>query len=110
MSIWDRVVDPFGTLGKVNDIGTDVFHKGSGIPTAQEKRAATNAVNDQIKAYKDQTELTRNELNSKRDEVNTQKRRIEETKIRSLRRNHGAQGFLGTGQSEQAGMSEKLGG
>lgn len=110
MSIWDRLNDPFGTLGKVNDIGTDVFHKGTGIPTAQEKRGAMNAVNEQVKAYKEQTELTRKELNDKRNEVAAEKRRVEEKQIRALRRNRGMQGFLGTGQTDQAGMSEKLGG
>ena len=110
MSLWNYVTDPFGTLDKVNDIGTDVWHGATGIPTEDAKRNTAKAMSDQIQAYKDQTEMTRNELNSKRDEVNAQKRRVEEKQIRALRRNRGVQGFLGSDQQSQPGMSAKLGG
>lgn len=110
MSLIGKILDPFGTLADVNELGTEVWHKATGMPTEDEKRNTANAMNEQVKAYKEQTELTRNELNSKRDEVNAQKRRVEEKQIRALRRNHGVQGFLGSDQQQQPGMSAKLGG
>jgi hypothetical protein len=110
MSLWDRIVDPFGTLGKVNDVGTDVWHGISGTPTEDAKRNQAKAMNDQIQAYKEQTELTRSELSRKQGEVAAEKRRVEEKQIRSLRRNRGVSGFLGSGNTVEPGMSDKLGG
>jgi len=96
-----------GLWSKIKDVGTDILHAVTGIPTADERRNAQRAMNDQLKAYRDQTELTRNEINRKQGEQIAEKRRIEEKQIRSLRRNYRAPGFLGQGQSD---MSSKLGG
>ena len=102
MSIW----------GKIWDKVTDVAHHVTGIPTADEKRNAARAVNDQVKAYKDASEITRAETAAKRGEVVAQKRRVEEKQVRALRRNYRGAGFLGASspQSNANDMSNQLGG
>ncbi len=104
-----KIFGPIG--GFLNDKGTDLFHSITGIPTAAEKRAVQNQINDQIKSYKEQTELTRKELTNKANEQAVQKRRIEEKQVRALRRNYRAGvALLGTQQTGQPDMSSKLGG
>lgn len=110
MGLLEKVLDPFG-------VGAAAAH-AAGVKTGEQKRAEANAVNEQIKAYKDQTELTRNEINRKKDEENVQKRRIEEKQIRSLRRNYSSRGLmnasppssLGNPSSGSPDMNTKLGG
>lgn len=95
-NIWDKI--------------TDLGHRLTGIPTAAERRAASTAINDQIKAYRTQTELSRQEVAAKKDEQVAEKRRIEEKQVRALRRNYRASGFLGSASTTQPDMSSKLGG
>ncbi len=110
MNLWKSITDPFGTLSKANDIGTNNFHAATGIPTAESKRAAASQIENQVKAYKEQSELARQEIDTKRGEIAAEKRRVNEKQIRSLRRSHSVNGFLGSAQTEQPGMSDKLGG
>lgn len=96
--------DPLG-------ITSNLYHAATGTPTAQERRSQQNAVNDQIKAYREQTEITKSEIARKKNEEVAEKRRIEEKQIRSLRRNRGSS-LLGTQPTNDndAGMTTKLGG
>jgi len=99
-----------GILGDIWNVATDIGHKITGMPTADEKRSSQKMMNDQIKAYREQTEITRNEIARKKGEEIAQKRRVEEKQIRSLRHNYRAPGgMLGGGQSNQPDMSDKLG-
>lgn len=104
MSLFGPVFDWF------TDKETDWAHSISGVATAAQKRMQQQAMNDQIKAYKDQTELTRKELASKKDQAISEKRRVEEKQIRALRRNYRSQGFLGGEASTQTDMNNQLGG
>ncbi len=93
-------------FGPVADKAYDVYQG-----MQDDKKAAQNAMNEQIKAYKEQTELTRNELANKANEQAVQKRRIDEKQIRALRRSYRAGGaLLGTQQTNQPDMNSKLGG
>lgn len=101
----------FGPIGDwIEDKTTDVLHKITGTPTAAEKRAATNMVNDQVNAYKQQTEITRQELAAKAGEVASEKRRVGEKQVRALRNRYRASSFLGAQDSSQPDMNSKLGG
>lgn len=105
--------DPYGKI-------SDFYHRVTGIPTAKERRATKKfqlneqqAINDQIKAYREQTQIAREELNQKRASELIEKRRINEKQIRALRNNFRAQGLLGGRQlseTDQSGMTSKLGG
>lgn len=93
----------FGFIG-------DVFSRLTGGPTAAQRKKQKEEMNAQIRAYQQQTEITKKELAAKKDQEDAEKRRIEEKQIRALRRNNRAQGFLGTTQEQQPGITEKLGG
>ena len=101
-----------GILHKIWDVGTDVAHAVTGIPTADQRRNDQKAMNDQIKAYREQTEITKQEIARKKGEELAEKRRIEEKQIRGLRRNYrgAGGGMLGASSSGEADMSAKLGG
>jgi hypothetical protein len=107
----EKVLDPFG-------IGAAIAH-AAGVKTGEQKRMEQNAINDQIKAYKDQTQITKDEIARKRGEELTEKRRIEEKQIRSLRRNYSSRSLMGSAQpssslgnpaTSQPDMQSKLGG
>lgn len=98
-----------GLLHKIWDKTTDVLHEVTGIPTASEKRTATQQMNDQIKAYKDQTEITRQETERKQGETQAAKRQVEQKQIRALRGTYRSQGLMNAATS-QNDMSNKLGG
>lgn len=98
------------SFGAIGNFFSNVYHAVTGTPHSSEKRAQQDAMNEQIRAYREQTELTRQELNRKKDETNAQKRRVEEKQIRSLRRNYRTQGLLNTVQNKENEMATKLGG
>lgn len=101
----------FGPIGDiVHDVGTDIFHGVTGTPTADQKRDQQRMLNEQVKAYREQSEITRQEISRKQGEQEAAKRRINESQIRSLRRNIKAQGFLGSQATDQSDMNNKLGG
>ncbi len=77
---------------------------------AAEKKNAQSLINMQVNAYNKQTELSKQMLDATRNQEAVEKRRIEEKQIRSLRRNYGAQSSLGSQDSGQPDMSDKLGG
>lgn len=95
-----------------------LFNTITGRPSAEQKRAMSNQINDQIRAYKEQTELSRQQLSKTRAEEAAQKRIIQEKQIRSIRRNYRSPGLIGAVQGNlgdsasgsQSGMSSKLGG
>jgi hypothetical protein len=88
----------------------DAVAKLTGGQTSGEKKKQKEAMNAQIKSYREQTNLANAEIARVKDSEQVEKRRIEEKQIRALRRNYRSQGFLGTSQEEQVGMSQQLGG
>lgn len=99
-----------GIFNKIWDVATDVGHMVTGIPTAQEKRAAKGMMDEQIKAYKEQTALTRSEIERKRGEEKAEKRRVEEKQIRQIKRGYRSSSMLGSTNSTEPDMNQKLGG
>ena len=114
MSWWNKIVDIINKpASKINDIDLDIFHRASGVPTADEKRNQQYAINDQVKAYKDQTALTEKQINDAKASQDVVKRQINEKQIRQLRNNfRPAGGFLNNQQSLSPvqGLNSKLGG
>jgi hypothetical protein len=95
------------------DLGSRLYHKATGTPTADDMRNQQYAINDQIKAYKDQTALTQKEIDTARSQQDVEKRRINEKQIRALRNDfRPVGGFLNNQQAplgNSTGLPNKLG-
>lgn len=98
MSRW---YDPWG-------ISSETYHLVTHAPTAAEKRVQMNAIQDQVKFYKDQTAIAESETARKRDEMSAEKRRINEKQIRALRRSSRPSGFMEAGRGDE--LNTQLGG
>lgn len=100
------------TLKPLREAASDLYHKATGTPTSDEKRASNKLIADQVNAYKEQTELTRAQIAETKAQTDTEKRRVQEKQIRSLRRTSRSQGasLLGQGDSANQDMNTKLGG
>jgi len=96
-------------MGLFSFVGNTIA-KLTGGATAHEKTQQKREMNAQIRSYNQQTEITKQELAAVKNQADVEKRRVQEKQIRALRRSNRAQGFLGTTQEQQPGISEKLGG
>lgn len=94
-------LDPFG-------IGSDIYHKVTGAPTAKEKRNQASMVAEQAQAYRDSTKLATDEIERKRGEMSAEKRRMDEKQIRGLRRSTRPAGFMDN-QASGTSITSKLG-
>lgn len=83
-----------GIFTKIWDKVTDIGHAVTGIPTAEERRAAMTGLKDQANFQREQMQLARNETERLRGEADAEKRRINEKQIRSMRRSFRPAGFL----------------
>lgn len=100
-----------GLLSDVWDTVTDIGHAVTGIPTAEDRRNAKNAIRDQVDAMRRQTEIAEEQLRAMKDQKDAEKRRMNEKQVRSLRRTYGAGGFLDQPISvDSTPLSTKLGG
>ncbi len=72
-----------------------LINKITGRPSSEEKRNQLNAVNDQIKAYKDQTDLARKQTEDIQAQQKIERSKINEKQIRALRNTYRpSAGFL----------------
>jgi len=124
MSLWTDIRDIGETVltgglagafnKRIGNVEGGLFNKLLGRPSQDDIRNQRNAINDQIKAYKDQTALEQKQLDETRAQTDVAKRQVQEKQIRSLRRNYRSQGLgvgmLGTGQPAANDMSDQLGG
>lgn len=114
MSIWEKIGR--GILGGFSaatdfaeDVAGNAYHMVTGTPNAaqeREKKAQQNAMNEQIKSYKDQTALSQKMLADTQAQKDVERRRINEKQIRALRNSYRAPGgFLnnGSGPTPPAG-------
>jgi len=117
MSIWDWVsgkgeLDVFNKYGgnQSTNFAGGIVNKMTGNPSAKDKRAQQQSMNDQIKAYRDQSELAQQQINEAKSSQDIEKRRIQEKQIRSLRRSYRPAGILGQGAPAADDVSNQLGG
>lgn len=74
------------------------------------RKNAERLTQAQIKSYQDQSKITQDAINEARQQKAVEKQRIDEKRVRALRRNYRTPGFLGSGSVDAPPVQNLLGG